>query len=78
MRFTGPIRALFHRNGPVARTRFLPPAKGGEPELVSPFVAEFVLVECAHYIGLAYQDAEQNWRTAYTDTKLPAPVKILE
>ena len=50
--------------------------RGGES--ASPFVTEFVMVECSHFIGLAYQDAEKNWRTAYTDTKLPKPVKILE
>ena len=79
------IKSMFHRN--VTGTGQLPnPACSLPPggvtgtsrsESATPFVTEFVMVECSHFIGLAYQDAEKNWRTAYTDTKLPKPVKVL-
>jgi len=39
---------------------------------------ELTLVECQTFIGLAYQDGERNWRTAYSDTKLSPPVRLLE
>ena len=39
---------------------------------------ELTMVECHTFIGLAYQDDEQCWRTAYSDTKLSPPVRLLE
>ena len=84
MQLMGSIRAMFHRDASATGSLAHPAGllaltdSNGGREAASPFVTEFVMVECSHYIGLAYQDAERNWRTAYTDTKLPKPVKILE
>ena len=85
MQLMGTIRAMFHRHAsatgslPHHGCLLSPPANNpGGQEAASPFVTEFVMVECSHYIGLAYQDADLNWRTAYTDTKLPKPVKVLD
>ena len=80
------IKSMFHRNrtgtGQLPNPACLLSSGGvaspGGREAATPFVTEFVMVECSHFIGLAYQDAENNWRTAYTDTKLPKPVKVLE
>ena len=80
------IKTMFHRNatgtGQLPNPACLLPPGGvtgtSGAESATPFVTEFVMVECSHFIGLAYQDAENNWRTAYTDTKLPKPVKVLE
>ena len=77
---------MFNRDATAAGSRLhpawlRPPGMGagtGAREADSPFVTEFVMVECSEFIGLAYQDTERNWRTAYSDTKLPKPVIVLE
>ena len=45
---------------------------------LSPFVLEFFMVESLGYRGMAYCDADGNWRNAFNHEQLMGRVYLLE
>jgi hypothetical protein len=43
----------------------------------SPFIVEFVMVQCIDFVCMAYQDKNEVWRNAYNNDALPEPVRVL-
>ncbi len=68
--FRNRSNALFARK--PLKTQCMPKQTGD-----SPFLVEFVMVQCVNFVCMAYQDKNEVWRNAYNNDVLPEPVQVL-
>jgi len=44
----------------------------------SPFIIEFVMVQCGNFTTMAYRDKDGRWRGAFNNSELHGLVRVLE